>query len=184
MESKTKKSKKKLIILSVVLSFLVLLLIFVGFYAYMAMKYSKTFYPHTIINNIDYSGMTPEETENSLIGANGEYTLTLKFRNDKTETISGADFQYSYLLDSPVSDLLDQQNPLMWIFEQGKSHEYTITGSPVYNEEKLSELLSSLPELQTANMEAPVDAALTYENNQYTVTPHSEGNNTGSRCRY
>ena len=39
MESKTKKSKKKLIILSVVLSFLVLLLIFVGFYAYMAMKY-------------------------------------------------------------------------------------------------------------------------------------------------
>ena len=24
-------------------------------------------------------------------------------------------------------------------------------------------------------MEAPVDAALTYENNQYTVTPHSEG---------
>lgn len=175
MESKTKKSKKKLIILSVVLSFLVLLLIFVGFYAYMAMKYSKTFYPHTIINNIDYSGMTPEETENSLIGANGEYTLTLKFRNDKTETISGADFQYSYLLDSPVSDLLDQQNPLMWIFEQGKSHEYTITGSPIYNEEKLSELLSSLPELQTANMEAPVDAALTYENNQYTVTPHSEG---------
>ena len=47
----------------------------------------------------------------------------------------------------------------MWIFEQGKSHEYTITGSPVYNEEKLSELLSSLPELQTANMEAPVDTA-------------------------
>ena len=129
-------------------------------------RYSKTFYPHTIINNIDYSGMTPEETENSLIGANGEYTLTLKFRNDKTETISGADFQYSYLLDSPVSDfLLDQQNPLMWIFEQGKSHEYTITGSPVYNEEKFR-TAASLPELQTANMEAPVDAALTYENNQ------------------
>lgn len=175
MDTKTTKSKKKIVILSVVLGILVILLAFIAFYGYMAMKYSKTFYPHTVINNIDYSGMTPEEVEKNLIGANGEYTLTIKFRNDQTETLSGADFQYSYILDGSVYDFLEEQNPFLWIIERGKSHEYSITGSPVYDKEQLTALVEALPELQSENMEAPVDAELVYENNQYTVTPHSEG---------
>ena len=118
METKAKKSKKKVVILSVVLGVLVILLAFTAFYGNMAMKYSKTFYRHTFINNIDYSGMTPEEVEENLIGANGEYTLTVKFRNGQTETLSGADFQYSYILDGSVYDFLEEQNPLLWIAEQ------------------------------------------------------------------
>lgn len=171
----TKKSKKKVILLSVVLGFLVLLLAFVAFYAYMAMKYSKTFYPHTVINNIDYSGMTPEEAEANLVGANGSYTLTIKFRNGQTETLSGADFQYSYILDTSLYNLLDQQNFLFWIVQQGQPHNYTVSGSPVYDQEKLTALVEALPQLQAENMEAPTDAVMIYENNQYSVTPHIDG---------
>ena len=105
-----------------------------------------------------------------------EYSLTIHFRGGSSENIPGTEFNYTYVSDGSVQELLGQQNLLFWAGEMNKEHNYTAEHSVTYNQEQLDALVTALPELQESSMTAPTDARVEYLEDQYVIIPPTDGN--------
>src|SRR5699024_4878640 len=106
-------------------------------YTLMGSKYRDIFFPNTQINGIDCSGMTADEAENLLKKSAENYSLNIHFRGGQTETISGADIDYTYNTDGSIKELLGTQNLFFWAGELDKEHIYTVEHTASYSEETL-----------------------------------------------
>lgn len=130
-------------------------------YCLIALTYRSKFTTGTIINGIDASGMTIDEYTDALTEKVESYVLTMKFRNKKSEKIVGTDIGYTYIKDDGAENLLKNQNILAWARGYfGVTKEYTVDEGCKFDEEKMKELATSLPELQFENMEVPTNAHL------------------------
>ena len=123
-------------------------------YTLMGSKYRDIFFPNTVINGIDCSELTAEEAETLLQKAVEEYSLTIHFRGGTSENIPGTEFDYTYVSDGSVQELLGRQNLLFWAGEINKEHNYTAEHSVTYSQEQLDALVTALPELQESSMTA------------------------------
>ena len=133
----------------------------VAIYCLIAFTYQSKFTTGTIINGIDASGMTLDEYTEALTEKVESYVLTMKFRGKKTEKIKGTDVGYTYVADDGAQKLLENQNIFAWARGYfGVSKEYTVNEGCKFDEEKMKELATSLPELQFENMEVPTNAHL------------------------
>ena len=133
----------------------------VAIYCLISFTYQSKFTTGTIINGIDASGMTLDEYTEALTEKVESYVLTMKFRGKKTEKIKGTDVGYTYVADDGAQKLLENQNILAWARGYfGVSKEYTVNEGCKFDEEKMKELATSLPELQFENMEVPTNAHL------------------------
>lgn len=169
------KKKKKMIILASVLGTLVCLAAIFTAYLAMGRKYREIFFPNTVINGVDCSEMTVSEVEQRIQDSIDHYTLELNFRGGETQTITGSDFNYTYVPNGGVQSILSEQNPLLWLTETGKEHTYTLENTYTYKEEALKDLLLTFPQLQEETMSAPADAQVVYQDGSYTVAEASEG---------
>ena len=138
-------------------------------------KYKTEFFPNTTINGVDCSNMTADQVEKKIQSSIENYSLTLHFLGDETQTITGTDFGYTYISNGAVQDLLDQQNVLLWLSESRSEHKYTIANNYSYDQDLLETCLLSFPQLQEESMEAPQDAKVEYQENQYTVVKEVPG---------
>lgn len=130
-------------------------------YCLIALAYRSKFTTGTIINGIDASGMTIDEYTDALTEKVESYVLTMKFRNKKSEKIVGTDIGYTYVKDDGAEKVLKNQNILAWARGYiGVTKEYTVDEGCKFDEEKMKELATSLPELQFENMEVPTNAHL------------------------
>ena len=168
--------KKKIIILASSVGAVVCILLAVVIYLTLGSKYRSEFFPNTTINGVDCSNLTIPEAEKKILASIEDYTLEIHFRGGDTESISGADFDFTYHSDGSIQSLLEQQDLFSWLSESRKEHTYTIATSYTYDEELLAECVNELPPLQTASMTAPADARVEYKDNQYTVIDAIEGN--------
>ena len=169
-------SKKKKIIISVsVLGAVVCLLLLAVGYLSLGSKYKEIFYPNTYINGIDCSNMTAREAEEKILSALEDYTLTIRFRGNKTETIAGKDFEYTYASDGSIENFLEEQDYRFWFSESKKEHTYTVKTLATYSEDLLTEHVNALPELKKSSMKAPEDARIEYKDNQYVIIDSKEG---------
>ena len=133
----------------------------VAIYCLIAFTYQSKFTTGTIINGIDASGMTLDEYTEALTEKVESYVLTMKFRDKKTEKIKGTDIGYTYVADDGAKNLLENQNIFAWARGYfGMTKEYTVNEGCKFDEEKMKELATSLPELQFENMEVPTNAHL------------------------
>ena len=133
----------------------------VAIYCLIAFTYQSKFTTGTIINGIDASGMTLDEYTEALTEKVESYVLTMKFRGKKTEKIKGSDVGYTYVADDGAQKLLENQNIFAWARGYfGLSKEYTVNEGCKFDEDKMKELATSLPELQFENMEVPTNAHL------------------------
>ena len=133
----------------------------VDVYCLIAFTYQSKFTTGTIINGIDASGMTLDEYTEALTEKVESYVLTMKFRDKKTEKIKGTDVGYTYVADDGAQKLLENQNIFGWARGYfGVTKEYTVNEGCKFDEDKMKELATSLPELQFENMEVPTNAHL------------------------
>ena len=133
----------------------------IALYCLIAFTYQSKFTTGTIINGIDASGMTLDEYTEALKEKVESYVLTMKFRNKKTEKIKGTDVGYTYVADDGAQKLLENQNIFAWARGYfGVTKEYTVKEGCTFDEEKMKELATALPELQFENMEVPTNAHL------------------------
>ena len=138
----------------------------VAIYCLIAFTYQSKFTTGTIINGIDASGMTLDEYTEALTEKVESYVLTMKFRNKKTEKIKGTDVGYTYVADDGAKKLLENQNIFAWARGYvGVTKEYTVNEGCKFDEEKMKELATALPELQFENMEVPTNAHLGVDEN-------------------
>ncbi len=133
----------------------------VAVYCLIAFTYQSKFTTGTIINGIDASGMTLDEYTEALTEKVESYVLTMKFRDKKTEKIKGTDVGYTYVADDGAQKILENQNIFGWARGYfGVTKEYTVNEGCKFDEDKMKELATSLPELQFENMEVPTNAHL------------------------
>ena len=154
----------------------VLAVVYIG----IAQTYKTKFIEGTSINGIDAGKKTVSEVEDEIEKTVENYSLKLSFRDNRTETIDGDAIDYQYVPDGGVQKLLDEQNIYTWIGGAlfGSEKSYTVDEDTQFNEQKLVEGLSNLPEMKTENQVAPTDAYLLLDETtkRYNIVPETEGN--------
>lgn len=111
-----------------------LLLIVLGMYAGIGFYYRTHFLEHATINGTDVSDLTAEEAKERLAASVENYTLTVKTREGKTETIRGEDIRYRLVADQEIQSFLDQQNAMAWLPKYfGSGDAYTMEVSTSYD---------------------------------------------------
>ncbi len=146
-------------------------------YVVNAQQYNHKFIEGTKINGMDVSEKTVEEVEAMLRPTAENYQLTLTFRDGAEETVSGDQIDLTYTPGNEVSEILNRQNSFSWIRGAfGGTEEHTVELPVSYSEEKLTAILSSLPEFQTDQMTAPVNASMQLnDSNRYEIQPETQG---------
>ena len=154
-----------------------LLLIVLGMYAGIGFYYRTHFLEHATINGTDVSDLTAEEAKERLAASVENYTLTVKTREGKTETIRGEDIRYRLVADQEIQSFLDQQNAMAWLPKYfGSGDAYTMEVSTSYDKALLQHVEAKLDCLKTDEMTAPKDAHLALQAGQYVIIPEEEGN--------
>ncbi len=73
----------------------VIVFMLAGFIVYLQIYYSSRWYPGTMINGIDVSKQTLEESKKNLTAVFHDYELNVKARDNGNITIFGRDLDYN-----------------------------------------------------------------------------------------
>ena len=144
-------------------------------YLVVAWTYRGKFFRGTVINGMNCSEMTVDQVESLLETETTDYSLTITFRGGKTETIQGSSVDYSCTTGESVQEIRDSQIPILWISGYFSAHEYKAVTDITYDEEKLKAVVYGLPETSEAQMEAPADAYVGWQEDRFVVVPETEG---------
>lgn len=153
---------------------MVLVVVLVVFFT-IANSYRGRFLNHTVINGVNCSGKTVEEANNALNEQVKNYSLTLKEREDVSETITGKEISLTYEDQGEVQKLLDDVSPYSWIASLFKETELTTGLNLNYDEAALEESLKNLRAFNPAYEQAPTDACLVQGDGVFTIQKESQG---------
>ena len=151
--------KKKIIIGSAIISFVLIAIIYLG----VAIYYQYHFLPGTIINGKDYSNKTIDTVKESMLDDVRLYYLKIIERNGEVEHIAAGDIGMTISIDGDLSKIKNKQNHYLW-FVKPKKEEYidiTIT----YDETKLDYAINGLKCLNDEYISAGVAPQLTFDGN-------------------
>ena len=146
-------------------------------YVVYADRYESHFIEGTVINNNDVGGLSLEEAEN-LLANPSDYQIEIDFRDGGSEWISGDSISLGYEYGDGVEQMLASQDKYHWIEGVlGETRSYTIDNGVHFDEEQLSSIVKSFPELSEDVQVAPVDArCVRTAENAFAIEPESEGN--------
>ena len=65
-----------------------------------------------------------------------DYGISLEFRNGEINEIDGSEIDYQYVSSGEVKELMQKQNPLLWISGYFGEHSVTIDENITFDEEK------------------------------------------------
>lgn len=151
------------------------LVLLIAAYSAGAYYYKDKFFKGTRINHISCSNLTVEQAE-SLIGEKVEnYSLQVQFRGDQTLDIKGEDIRYQYVSDGSVKKIMDRQNPFAWIKGYFKDSDYQADENIQYDQEALKNCLKASEPMKAENMQAPADAYVAFQDNQFVVQEEVQG---------
>ena len=169
---KTFTSRHKTLLCSLLVSFALLILVYLGFVVY----FSNHFFFNTKINGIDASKMNIEKTEQLLADEINNYSITLTGRNNLTDSILADEINLTYTSNSILTKHLAGQNSFLWFVSVFQSTDLELNDCSTYNEEAFEEKLSSLTFFQKENKEAPQNAKIQYLDNQgYCIVNEQPG---------
>ena len=169
-KSKVKKnSDKGLIIAASVLACIL------GVYLLMALYFNSHFFFRTSINSVSISGKSNKSAQELMANKANEYVLTLEERNDKTETISGEAINLKYDFTEAINNILDEQNPFLWIASIFQHKDYNVSEGVSYDESLLNQAIGNLEALNENNVTNPVNATLNYVNGEYEIVKEDIG---------
>ena len=169
-KEKKKTSPKSPLILGIALGLIIILYLLIG------STYRNLFFPGTIVNGINVSGLNCAQAQEAVNAGASTYTLTLiEDDGENTETISGSDIGLHIENDDDLQLILSGQNMITWGLEAFREKEYSISVS--YDEEKLRSVIDSLSCMDKSKWISPENAYVIYENGiGYQIVPEVPGN--------
>ena len=152
--------------------------VFLAANALYASRYRETFIEGTFINGIDAGNLTGAEVESAIRSRVEDYSIGIVFPDGKKETISGADFGYSYEPDKGVMTLLADQNRYSWLFGKlGMSSSYTVGEGYSFDPAGLDAAVMALPEMDAATRITPQNAYIALgADDSLMIVPEVNGN--------
>lgn len=172
MRSKKTKTKISPALLAGILTFAIVLVIYIGTSIY----FTKHFYFGTVINGINATGKTVNEVETEVAKQTENYTLELKERDDKTETISSDQIDLKYVSDGKISEIKNKQKAFLWIVSLFSSKNSDLEVNVSYNQDKLSQTIDSLSCLDEKNVTNPQNAKVEYDGSNFVIKDEVMGN--------
>lgn len=169
------RSSKKTIIISGVI-FGVIILLIGGIYLGVAQYFKNRFLPGSRINGIDVSSLTLEKAEEEIANKVQDYAIHILKIDDKRETIDGSQFDYVYVSDGTVKQILDEQNPNSWLSAYFTPEYYTLDAETSYDERLLRGAMSDLDAFDDAKIIKSEDAYINETASGYELIEEVVGN--------
>lgn len=172
------KNKRKLGIVTGIVAG-VILLVLVGFVVFLGMYYKNRWYPGTVINGIDVSKQTLEESKRRLEDSFRDYALTVRAREDGELTVRGEDIGFTVNPGTEWEELFGRQHNSFVLLVRDK--EYTLEYDVSYDEKKLKDELAQSELVSGSDgykIQKPVAAYAKYNDDrkQYAVVSEVQGN--------
>lgn len=158
------------IVIAVVVAFLA---VYLGF----AIYFQSHFCFGTTINGVSASGKNVDKVEKVISNEVNGYTLTLKERDDQTETIEGDAVALAPDFSGEVEKLLKEQNGFTWISKAFQKPVYTLETMLTFDEDALKDVVGELSCTQKKNQTEPVNAYVDdySEKDGFAVVPAEQG---------
>ena len=113
-------------------------------YLIMTAYFNSHFFFRTYINGINVTGKSNKSAKDFIAEKASDYILTIKEREGNTESLNGTDINLKYDFTNGINQLLENQNPFLWIKSIFVSNNYTITEGITYDETLLKQFLGNL----------------------------------------
>ena len=133
----------------------------------------------TKINGVGVGGLTPDEAKARIEGFYaGEYTLNIKEKGGKEESIKGSDIGYQVTVSGSIQNILDSQNATGRVAGPSGENTHTMEVSAQYNEEALNNKISNLSCISGGSIVTTKDASISAyeEGKEFTIVPAVQGN--------
>ena len=150
----------------------------VGFYFAKSGAYRETFMPNTTINGIRVAGMSIDEVKEAVESELSGYELKLVDRTGAGEVITKDEIALRTEFDGGLEQILEMQEPMMWVKSLWTEVDYRIGTMLVYDEELLKERVRGLSIMEETNMVEPVNAYLSdyqFDTNSYEIVAPEAG---------
>ncbi len=164
MERPSRKSHRKSLIIAVVV-----IAVLIACYLGGSIFFMSHFGFHTVINGQDCSFKTVDQVNQMLESEVDSYQLQIIERDNSTETIDGSSIDLAYVDNTAAQDLLDSQNPWLFLGRISSSTTDTLRSTVSFDESKLNKEIAALDCMDTSDMIAPVNATPTYDGTEYVV---------------
>ena len=140
MAKRRRRRKQKAVIIGVLLSFTVL----VGLYVVSSFYFDEHFFFRTKINGWRVGGMNLTEAEAKVGDGVEDYLLTVFDRDGGKHHVYGKDIECSYVPDGSVKRLLDKQNPIQWVSAVFNPQGGDVPITMDYKEELISQAVKDM----------------------------------------
>lgn len=174
------RKRRSLIIKSILITLFILLALYISISIYFFSHFSI----NSKINGVDVSWQSVDEADKRLLSKLGDYSLTIKTRNNEDEVIYGKDIDLDYSLENEVQKLKDKQNSFSWIKNLfvNKTNEMQIPVS--YDKDSLNEVIGSFNCLDESNVVEPENASFEYVDGKYTIVEEVKGTKINNDALY
>lgn len=177
-----KKSKSKLnnITKGIIISFCVLIAVYIGVSQY----FSNHFYFGSKINGISVSGKTVDETKEKMASVLQNYVLNIKERNGKIETIKAQDINEKYTSINNYQKFKNEQSPYNWIIGIFNKKNSQMTDEISYDSNLLKEKIDKLSCVSGSSVIEPKNPSFKYTSKGYVVMSEIMGNKVDKTALY
>lgn len=166
------RKSRKILLISAIIYVLAMVAIYMGVSVY----FMKHFFPNSVINGIDCSSKTVEEAENLIANKVQNYSISIKQKDGREDTISGARMDFKFVSNGEVKALKDSQNPLTWISAYFNPQSYSMVAKTTYNKDSLKKSLEALECFDETLITKPQDAKIIEAGTGYQIQSEIEGN--------
>lgn len=170
----TKRPRKRttknkiLIVLSVIFSLIIVTYIIGGFY------FNSHFFQNTSIEGVDVSGKTSSEVIALLEEKIKSQTMTLEFGDGSTVELTAENFQPTIKDPGFVDEFIASQNSWLWFVELFDNNALSSDDFVAVDQVSIKETIVVLD--QTKGDQAPQDAYVSYQGDQFVIVPETLGN--------
>ncbi|MCD8221990.1 MAG: L,D-transpeptidase family protein [Clostridiales bacterium] len=141
-----------------------------------AQRYNECFFPRTVVNHIDVSGLNVREVKTQIDEGIAGYTCRIITRTGEDE-ISGETIGLRMEYDDSLEQVMAGQNPYLWGLHLLRDTEITMETMIVFDENKMKDELAGFPWMDESRMKEPVNAAISgyIEGTGYEIIPEEAG---------
>ncbi len=104
--------------------------------------YGNRWFPGTKINGIDVSGLSLEESKNTILKDSGSYSLTIVGRDNGNMVVNGSDIQYTLSLGDHLDPYFKESHTSIL---PHPNQSYDVSYDVTYDEDALTKILNDSP---------------------------------------
>lgn len=165
---KKKSHKKAWIIVGCVFGAIVLV------YLGISVFFMSHFYINTEINEHEFSGKTAAQVEDYMKEQVKGYVLTVREKDNQSDTISGDEISLEYKENSDIKNALKKQNAFLWPTAFFVKNSTKVTIDVNYDKDALNEKIQNLQAVKAEQIPA-TNAHPKYNGNEFIVEPEVIG---------